>query len=83
MLFEDQRRFEATGNVDVVTPEDKRLESEHLVWYEDNRTLRTPGFVRIETPTERVQGYDLTADEDLETYTLNRMTGQVIVEEEE
>ena len=83
MLFDKQHRFEAKGDVAVLTPEDKRLQSEHLVWYEDNRTLETPGFVRIQTPTERVQGYDLVADEDLETYTLRRMTGQVTVEEED
>ena len=83
LLFEKQHRFEARGDVDVLTPENKRLTSEHLVWYEDNRTLETPGFVRIETPSERVQGYNLVADEDLETYTLKRMTGQVTVEEED
>lgn len=83
ILHEDEDRFEARGNVVVETPDDKRLESEHLVWYEKEREVRTPGFVRIITPKERVQGYQLVADEDLETYTLNRMTGQVTVEEEE
>ncbi|MEX0746458.1 MAG: LPS export ABC transporter periplasmic protein LptC [Rhodothermales bacterium] len=83
ILHEKERTFEATGNVDVVTPEDKRLEGEHLLWYEETRTLETPGFVRIITPTEQVQGYDLVADEDLDKYTLKRMTGQVIVEEDD
>lgn len=83
ILRERERTFEARGDVDVVTPEDKRLEGEHLVWYEDTRTLETPGFVRINTPTEQVQGYDLVADEDLEKYTLKRMTGQVTVEEDD
>ena len=83
ILHEEDRTFEARGNVDVVTPQDKRLEGEHLVWFEDTRTLETPGFVRIITPTEHVQGYDLEADEDLEKYTLKRMTGQVTVEEDD
>ena len=83
ILHEDEDRFEARGNVVAVTPDGKTLESEHLVWLEKEREVRTPGFVRITTPKERVQGYDLVADENLETYTLRRMTGQVTVEEEE
>lgn len=83
ILHEDDRRFEAMDDVVVVTPNDKRLESEHLVWLEDDRKIRTPGFVRIVTPSERVQGYNLLADEDLESYTLARVTGQVTIEEAE
>ncbi len=82
ILHDEDRRFEARGNVIVHTPEEKTLESEHLVWLEDDRSVRTPGFVRITTPTERIQGYNLVADEDLETYSLARVTGQVEVEEE-
>lgn len=83
MMLDDDSRFEARGDVEVVTPDDKVLTSEHLVWFENERTLRTPGFVRIRTPQERVQGYDLEADENLDTYTLRRMTGQVTVEDDE
>lgn len=83
VLLDGESRFEASGNVVVETPDDKTLQSEHLVWFETDRTLRTPGFVRIRTPQERVQGYELVADENLETYTLRRMTGQVTVEEDE
>lgn len=82
-LLDGERRFEARGNVVVLTSTDKELRSEHLVWLEDERMVRTPGFVRIRTPQERVQGYHLEADEDLETYTLRRMAGQVTVEDEE
>ncbi|MEX0599232.1 MAG: LPS export ABC transporter periplasmic protein LptC [Rhodothermales bacterium] len=83
ILLDRDSRFEARENVVVETPDDKILYSEHLVWFEADRTLRTPGFVRIVTPTERVQGYDLVGDEDLNSYTLRRMTGQVTVEEDE
>lgn len=83
ILLDGDSRFEARDNVVVETPDDKILYSEHLVWIETDRTLRTPGFVRIVTPTERVQGYDLVGDENLDSYTLRRMTGQVTVEEDE
>lgn len=82
LLYLDQRRrFVAEGRVVVETETGKTLHSETLTWDEADRRLRTDGFVRITTPTERLQGYRLVADEDLETYTLARITGQVTVEE--
>ena len=83
LYFDEEARFEARGNVVVVTKEKKRLESEHLLWYEAEHEVRTPGFVKITTPTERIQGYGLVSDENLDSYALSRVTGQVTVEEEE
>ncbi len=81
-LLDNKRRFEATGNVEVRARGDKALWSEHLVWLEREEALRTPGFVRISTPDEQVQGYALEADERLDEYTLRSMTGRVTVREE-
>lgn len=82
VYLDEEGRFEARGNVVVVTREGKRLESEHLVWFEAKREVRTPGFVKITTPTERIQGYNLVSDESLDQYTLARVTGQVMIEDE-
>ena len=81
--FDQEKRFEAQGNVVVVTREDKRLESEKLVWLEDERKIRTQSFVSIVSPKEQVQGYGLVADEDLKTYQIGRFTAQVTLDEEE
>lgn len=81
VLFHDREgRFEAFGNVVVITTEDKRLESEHLTWQQADRKIRTRRFVRILTPTERVQGNGLVADEDLDTYQIGRFTAEVEME---
>ncbi len=74
--YDQQRRFEAEGDVVIETMEKKKLESERLVWYDAERKIRTPGFVRITTAEEQVQGYRLEADEDLTTYKLERVTGK-------
>lgn len=79
--YDAERRMEARGQVVVVTREGKRLESEHLEWLEVEEQVRTDGFVRITTPKEQIQGYDLVADEDLETYQVARITGQVMVDD--
>ncbi len=82
MRVEDRGLYEARGDVEVVNVEGKRLESEELRWSEGERVIRTNTFVRIETPTERLEGYDLEASEDLETFRLERVTGRVTVREE-
>jgi hypothetical protein len=75
------RRFDARGRVIVTTPSGKRIESEHLVWREDQKRITTPDFVTITTPTDRIQGYRLRADETFDTYQLGRVTGRVTVED--
>lgn len=83
LYFDQEQRFEARGKVIVVTTEGKRLESEHLVWNEAEREVRTPGFVNITTETQRMQGYGLVAEENLATYRISRVTAQVTLEDEE
>lgn len=78
-FLEDRRLFVASGGVVVESVTQRRLEGERLLWDEAARELRSDGFVRITTPTERLQGYSLVADEALETYRLARITGQVEV----
>jgi len=79
--FEKERRFESRGEVVVTTREEKKLETEHLIWDEVDRRVFTSGFVRITSPTENIQGYDLDADEDLENYVIARVTGQTVVDD--
>ncbi|PSQ99092.1 MAG: hypothetical protein BRD48_05140 [Bacteroidetes bacterium QS_9_68_14] len=74
-------RFDARGHVVVKTATGKRLEGEHLAWHEEEKRIATPGFVEITTPTDRIQGYDLRADENLDSYQLGRVTGRVTVED--
>ncbi len=81
IYFDAERRFVAEGRAVVRTETGKTLRTEALTWDEAGRSLRTDGFVQIVTPEERLQGYRLVADENLETYSLARITGQVTVEE--
>ena len=81
IYFEKNRRFEAQGEVLVVTTEEKRLETEYLIWLEVERKVQTEGFVRIHSPTEDIQGYNLDADENLENYRIARVTGHAVVED--
>ncbi len=78
--YEREKRFLARGEVIVVTKEGKTLESEHLVWTEADRTVRTPGYARIVSPNRTVTGYGLVADEDLADFSMSRVSGVIIPE---
>lgn len=83
LVFQTQKGLlDAYRNVVVVTEENKRLETEHLTWTQDDRKIRTKRFVRIRTPTEVVQGNGLVADENLETYQLGRFAAEVEIDDE-
>lgn len=82
VYFSTDGRFEAYGSVVVRTVEDRILESEHLTWYQFDRTIRTRRFVRITTPTEVVRGNGLVADEDLATYQIGEFTAEVETEDD-
>ena len=81
VIFESDDEYVARGDVVVTTETGRRLETEHLFWYETTRRLHTPGFVRLTTPMEQFQGYELDANEDLTDYRIKRLTGQMEVEE--
>jgi len=81
LIYYDRRgQFDAFGDVLVVTQERKRLRSSFLTWDEADRKIRTNRFVRITTPSERVEGYGLVADENLDTYQIGRFTAQVALD---
>ncbi len=82
LLYSEENRFEAYGNVLVATNDDRTLRSEHLTWHEVDRKIRTQRFVRIRTPTEQVQGTGLVADEDLDTYSIGQFTARVEMDDE-
>lgn len=81
VYFQDEGRFVARGDVEVISQDEDRLETETLEWVESEKRVSTPGFVRITTPTEQVQGYQLEAEEDLDTYRLAEITGRFEVED--
>jgi LPS export ABC transporter protein LptC len=80
-FYETDQRLVAEGNVVAIMGDSTRLETERLRWNREKEMLRAPGFARITTPTEQIQGYELTSDERLENYSLARVTGQVRIQE--
>ena len=80
--FDEARRMEARGAVVVRSSNGRVLEAEHLEWLEPERRIRTPGFARILMTDGRLEGYGLTAMEDLEDVRIANVSGNVTVTDE-
>lgn len=76
--YQELRQFVAQGDVRVRTADDRQLYTERLVWLEDDRSIHAPGFVRLRTPTENINGYDLHGNEALTRYRLGSVTGHYL-----
>jgi hypothetical protein len=82
LYFSDEGRADAYGNVIVRTPENRQLYSEHVVWRQADRKVRSSRAVRIVTPTETLNGRGLVADEDLSSYQIGRFDAEVELDDE-
>lgn len=72
--------FHLEGNVRIHTSGDRRLYAQTLLWFQNTRTIETPDFVRIYTPTDSIAGYGLTGDDRLDTYHIRRVSGSFLLE---
>lgn len=80
--FDRERRFVANGDVIVNANDDRHIFAEHLSWSEQTKRIRTPGFSTIQTPKQTLSGYGLDADENLIDFSMERVTGTVISDEQ-
>lgn len=71
--------FNFSGNVIVKTDQKKKLRTEFLKWLQQKHDISTPNYVVITTPTDSITGFGLKGKQDLSTYTLKKITGQVSI----
>ncbi|MCS7155427.1 MAG: hypothetical protein RMK61_08555 [Bacteroidota bacterium] len=72
------RRIAFQGDVRLRVA-DRQLWTSVLELEEGEERIRSPGFVRIQTPEEWLEGYGLEAAFDLSWYRVRRVTGRVAV----
>ena len=70
--------LEAIGNVLVVSADSTKLRTEHLFWDNKKQLVHTPEFVRINSPTESLQGQGFESDQSLHNYKVFHPTGQAL-----
>ncbi len=76
--------FDARGNVVVKNIAKKQqLNTEHLIWKQDERKIMSDEFVKITTEEQIIMGQGLEADESFESYQINKITGTITLQDAE
>lgn len=64
----------AMENVIAVNDSGTTLKTEELMWRNKDRKIVSEKFVTITSPTEKIQGYGVVADQNLSNYTIYKPT---------
>lgn len=80
---EEGEHLVAVGDVRLKASSGRLLQAEVVHWDQAERRITVPGFVYLETEDEKIRGFDLEADEDLESYVFRRITGTIVVREDD
>lgn len=80
--YEASKRMEVKYNVEVVNENGEKLNTEHLIWDEQTKKIRTDAFVKITTAREIIMGKGLEANQDFTQYQITEITGTLRVDEQ-
>lgn len=74
--------MEVRNEVRVVNADGHIMETEHLIWTEENRMIHSDEFVKINTGSEIIYGEGLEAKEDFSKYRIKKIKGTITINEE-
>jgi LPS export ABC transporter protein LptC len=81
--YEDEKRMEAKENVEVINVDGDKLNTEHLIWYSEEKRFLSEVFVKITTKDEILYGDGLDANEDFTKYTIKNIKGIIKISDNE
>jgi LPS export ABC transporter protein LptC len=74
---------EAQKNVVVINEKGEKLQTEKLIWKEQEKLIFTEEFVRITTENEQLTGYGLQANQTFSWYKIMKPAGIIDLSEDE
>ncbi len=77
-----KRVMEAKNDVVIVNDKAEKLNTEHLIWYEDSSKIYSDEFVKITTKDEIIMGEGMEADQDFSKWKIFKIKGIINVKEE-
>ena len=78
VIKEGKRKFEALGNVVVISDEGIKLETQSLRWDPESAKIVTDDFVTITKDKDVITGYGLEADQELKHFVIKkRVRGEI------
>ena len=82
--FIEKHLWRAEGDVEVYNSNTKEtLNTEELFWDERKEIIYSDKFVKITTEEEIIMGEGFKADQNFSRYELNKVTGTIILDEDE
>jgi len=73
--------MEARENVEVVNTKKETLNTEHLIWNKENKTISTEEFVKITTEDEVIFGHGLESNQDFTKYRIKNIKGTINIQD--
>ena len=81
--YDLSKRMEAKYAVEVVNKTGEKLETERLIWDEQNKRIYTDAFVKITTATEVIRGTGMESNQDFTKYQIKHVTGTIQIKNDE
>lgn len=81
--FETSKKLDVKNNVMVVNLDGDTLWTEHLIWDENEHTIVSDEYVKINTGDEVIYGEGLEAKEDFTSYRITKIKGTIEIKDEQ
>ncbi len=81
--FENKRIMVAEKNVTFSNTKGEKLVTNRLTWYQDSASITTDQPIKILRNDGVIYGTGLKAAEDFSSYTINQITGELFVEDDD
>ncbi|MFM2207509.1 MAG: hypothetical protein RL213_1484 [Bacteroidota bacterium] len=81
--YDREMKMEVRKNVEIINEKGEQLNTDHLVWDERAKKLRSDGFVKITTPDEIIYGNGMEANQDFSQYRIFNIKGIISVNAEQ
>ena len=80
--YEKQKIMEARTNVVVVNnKKNEQVNTEKLTWNQATRKIYSDKFVKITTPEKIILGEGFDSDETMDNYTIKKLKGTILINE--
>lgn len=79
--FESEGRLEAKGDVVLINELGERLNTEHLIWKQNEEKIYSEKFVKITTADEIIMGEGFESNQSFTNFKITHLKGTILVEE--
>ena len=78
--YDGTKKMEAKNEVMVINEFGEKLNTNHLIWDENTRKIKTNGHVKVTTKKEILDGEGLNANEDFSEWEITKPSGHTSME---